>query len=78
VDEEDPIYIFDSSFGEHSEGLLTDYEVPKYFTDDYFSVMGDERPEFKWFLLGPPRSGSIFHQVCCVFVIVFLIFFLGS
>ena len=38
-------------------------QVPKYFDEDLFSVLGDEgRPDFRWLIMGPPRSGSTFHK----------------
>ena len=42
--------------------LLADYEVPPYFADDLFAALGeDERPDYRWLIVGPRRSGSSFH-----------------
>ncbi len=38
-------------------------QVPKYFDEDLFSVLGEAgRPDFRWLIMGPPRSGSTFHK----------------
>eukprot|EP01120_Amphizonella_sp_Union-15-10_P012028 TRINITY_DN526_c0_g1_i2.p1 TRINITY_DN526_c0_g1~~TRINITY_DN526_c0_g1_i2.p1 ORF type:complete len:519 (-),score=115.33 TRINITY_DN526_c0_g1_i2:52-1608(-) len=57
----DPLYIFDSGFGERAPELLRDYEVPRHFWEDFFSVLGNGRPLYRWFLMGPERSGTGFH-----------------
>ena len=62
--DESPIYLFDKQFGEKDPGLVEEYDVPPYFaTADYFSELPPEvRPRFRWFLIGPQRSGSSFHK----------------
>ncbi|CAM6082841.1 unnamed protein product [Calypogeia fissa] len=61
VEEERPLYIFDSKFGEKCPQLALDYDVPKYFREDLFSLLGSARPDYRWLISGPARSGSSFH-----------------
>jgi Cupin-like domain len=60
-----PFYLFDKRFGEQKRapGMLDDYAVPAYFADDLFDLLPDDvRPAHRWLVVGPPRSGSRFHQ----------------
>jgi histone arginine demethylase JMJD6 len=62
--DDSPLYIFDGNYDNDSvsKGLLNEYRVPKYFPDDLFRLVGeDRRPPYRWFLIGPARSGSMVH-----------------
>lgn len=61
VCEERPLYLFDPQFAEKIPMLSEDYVVPVYFQEDLFSILGKDRPNFRWLIIGPARSGSSFH-----------------
>ncbi|MDI1488385.1 MAG: hypothetical protein OHK93_007660 [Ramalina farinacea] len=63
--DESPLYLFDRSFHSKmllSEGANGDYQVPSCFGMDLFSVLGPQRPDHRWLIMGPARSGSTFHK----------------
>lgn len=59
--DDQPLFIFDKHFASTVPALAADYSVPLYFHDDYFSLLGDERPDYRWLIIGPKKSGSSFH-----------------
>ncbi|RDL36843.1 Clavaminate synthase-like protein [Venustampulla echinocandica] len=66
--DESPLYLFDRSFvekmnlkvGQNEES--PSYWIPECFGDDLFAVLGDQRPDDKWLIVGPARSGSTYHK----------------
>lgn len=62
--DDSPLYLFQSSIESRKKikDIVKDYSVPKFFQDDYFKILGsDTRPPYRWFLIGPKRSGSTIH-----------------
>ena len=66
--EEVPLYLFERDFAAIAPELESSYEVPAYFSasaphgSDLFRLLGPTaRPDYRWLIIGPARSGSIFH-----------------
>lgn len=62
--DDSPLYIFDSRFDDdkHANRILRDYRVPSYFSDDLFRLVSESRrPPYRWWLVGPERSGTCVH-----------------
>ncbi|ODV92068.1 hypothetical protein CANCADRAFT_17313, partial [Tortispora caseinolytica NRRL Y-17796] len=59
--DESPLYLFDKSFAEGTT-LGDEYKVASAFDEDLFTILKEERPDHRWLIIGPPRSGSTFHQ----------------
>jgi histone arginine demethylase JMJD6 len=62
--DDNPLYLFESEFAQPdtTQCMLERYKTPKYFRQDYFAdLTGKRRPPFRWFLIGPKRSGSSLH-----------------
>ncbi|EKV16507.1 Cyclin-like F-box [Penicillium digitatum] len=68
--DESPLYLFDRSFvskmglsvGSSETTPDASYWPPACFAEDFFSVLGDDRPDHQWLIIGPERSGSKFHK----------------
>lgn len=60
--DDQPLYVFDQRFGEKVPSLLDQYQTPGYFSQDLLKVFGEQRPDFRWLIVGPARSGSSFHK----------------
>lgn len=74
--EEAPLYLFERDFINSKTKLNEDYDIHPFFAPkpyeilsdksvfatDLFQVFGDvRRPDYRWFIAGPKRSGSLFH-----------------
>ncbi len=66
--DESPLYLFDRSFVTKTS-LPTSktsskpaYSIPTCFGEDLFAVLADKRPDDKWLIIGPVRSGSTYHK----------------
>jgi len=57
-----PSKIFCDDNGNQIATSGNEFNTPIYFKEDLFSVLGDKRPDFRWLLIGPVKSGSTFHQ----------------
>ena len=63
--DESPLYLFDRSFVEKmklSVGKSGDYWIPDCFGEDLFAALEDRRPDSRWLIVGPGKSGSTFHK----------------
>ena len=63
--DESPLYLFDRAFVGKMNldvGKNGDYWIPGCFGDDLFTVLDDQRPDSRWLIIGPTRSGSTFHK----------------
>lgn len=66
-EDESPLYLFDRSFVEKmclkvGEDLDSHYWMPQCFGEDLFATLASQRPDSRWLILGPERSGSTFHK----------------
>lgn len=62
--DDNPLYLFGSVYhnSKKQASFLNEFEIPPYFKDDLLSLIEEKkRPPFRWFLLGPKRSGSKIH-----------------
>ncbi len=74
--DESPLYLFDCGSQAHKE-LAKEYEVPEVFKQDLFTTLSNNqeneyeigndfdiscRPNHRWIIIGPERSGSTFHK----------------
>jgi hypothetical protein len=64
--DESPLYLFDRSFVEKMNLRVArdggSYWLPECFGEDIFTLLGDQRPDHRWLIIGPERSGSTFHK----------------
>lgn len=61
--DESPLYLFDRSFVENMGLSVGDsYQPPSCFEEDLFTLLAEQRPDHRWLIVGPERSGSTFHK----------------
>lgn len=63
--DESPLYLFDRAFVEKMDLDISErgsYNPPECFAEDLFMLLGDHRPDHRWLIIGPERSGSTFHK----------------
>lgn len=60
--DESPLYLFDRSFVAKMSLSPGSYIPPSCFGSDLFTCLGAERPDNRWLIIGPARSGSTFHK----------------
>lgn len=69
--DESPLYLFDKDFATkltaNGTTLQDEYLIPETFKEDLFTLLGDARPDHRWLIVGPKRSGSTFHKVVILY-----------
>lgn len=67
--DESPLYLFDRAFTQKMNLTVSDnpagdadYWEPTCFGPDLFHLLGKQRPDHRWLIVGPDRSGSTFHK----------------
>ncbi|KAK9464803.1 hypothetical protein V1512DRAFT_229956 [Lipomyces arxii] len=58
--DESPLYLFDREIGNKTS--LAKYSIPNIFETDCFKLLDRIRPDYRWLIIGPERSGSTFHK----------------
>jgi len=60
--DDSPLYVFDSSFADRRWGRPLRRCYRHIFAEDLFGLVGEKtRPPYRWFLVGPKRSGTSVH-----------------
>lgn len=61
--DESPLYLFDCQSTAMKQ-LVQEYTVPMIFQNDVFTLFNERgcRPDYRWIIVGPTRSGSTFHK----------------
>lgn len=65
-EDEAPLYLFDCNSDAMKGELSKEYRIPAADvigdSRDFFTLLGRVRPDHRWLILGPQRSGSSFHK----------------
>jgi histone arginine demethylase JMJD6 len=62
--DDSPLYLFETNMDDNSyiRPLMEDYAVPDLFPHDWLGLVNqDSRPPYRWFCIGPKRSGTTVH-----------------
>lgn len=62
--DDSPLYLFETNVDDNGyiRPLVSDFELPDLFPHDWFALINnDARPPFRWFCMGPKRSGTTVH-----------------
>lgn len=62
--DDSPLYLFETGMESNADmsKLKEDFTVPDLFPHDWFGLLNKEaRPPFRWFCIGPRRSGTTVH-----------------
>uniref|UniRef100_A0A7S4VSV2 JmjC domain-containing protein n=2 Tax=Alexandrium monilatum TaxID=311494 RepID=A0A7S4VSV2_9DINO len=62
--DDSPLYLFETNVDDNGyiRPLVNDYEQPEYFPHDWLALVNnDARPPYRWFCIGPKRSGTTVH-----------------
>jgi len=62
--DDSPLYLFETGINSNADmnKLMDDFTSPELFPHDWFSLMNHEsRPPFRWWCIGPKRSGTTVH-----------------
>lgn len=58
--DDSPLYLFHNC--DSDKEIRRKYNIPKFFREDYFSILKSKvRPPYRWLLIGPRRSGTKVH-----------------
>jgi hypothetical protein len=60
--DESPLYVFDPNFGSRAPALLADYTPFEFMSPDLMLKLDPRPMDFRWFVLGPARSGATWHM----------------
>merc|ERR1712039_422312 len=62
--DDSPLYLFETNMDENAyiRTLTNDFEIPDVFPYDWLALVNsDSRPPYRWFCIGPKRSGTTVH-----------------
>lgn len=57
-----PLYLFERAYLERAPEMGAEFTPPPYFADDLTALLGADRPDYRWMIAGPRKSGSTFHK----------------